>query len=366
MELDWKGLIPIYLNIINSSIGYECMDKKKKIHFLIVEGKNDRDYFYYPVLKFNIIDTDNKKYNFSILKKNIIFDISNCFLKVQTPDQMFSEKIINDLKDKYNSINEQQKIYKFDFVIEFINSYNNMYNKLKNIDCYGIIDRDFGHEIPKEKISMTETHDFETTLVRLYMDDYFDLICDEKKEKAIKVLADTLDFTFKQGILENESFKFVRNHPEELNKTIIEFTHNYFKNNSNKEKFIRFDFDTYFKKYNFFYQELINNYKMELKKVYNFKDELVNILKRWLIDKKTSSIDNKMLDRIFYYTNGHILLNQLICNGEDIFRLSNKLTEKIFVDNFVKKIIKTKYKKIYRTLPLIKYKEYRIENGFFN
>jgi len=366
MELDWKGLIPIYLFIANEANRYEALKKGKKVHLLIVEGKKDKK-FYYPVLNFDINNDDNKKYRFNMPEKNIHVDFADVFIsdKITRPDQLWLKKQIKAFEKDYNDNYKNVKRYKFDFVIETINQYKKDFDKLKNIDCYGIIDRDFGHETSEEQLSITSTHDFETNLIRCYMDDYFSFIAPEKRIDAIKVLADVLDFSFRQGILERESFKYVANNPSEDNQTIRDFTGNYFKKNSNSINFIDYDFDTYFEDYAIFYDKLIDNYKKEVELVYTFKDELVDILTRWIIDKNPTSTDNKRLDRIFQYSNGHIVVNQLILKGKDLYQIEDDLTEDIFTHSFVERIIRTKYQKIYRTLPLMRYKEYRIENGYY-
>lgn len=363
MILDWKGLIPICLTIVNEANRYEYVKKNKKIHLLIVEGSSDKN-FYHLVLNFDIMNDDKKKYRFNISEKNIMYDISNCFIDVKRPDQMYLNKMVKELKDNYESL-DNNLMYKYDFVIECINKYLEMEEKLKYIDCYGIIDRDFGHKVSEEKMSITATHDFETNLIRCYMDDYFELLDSDSRSKALLVLTNAIDFSFRQGILERESFKYVQKNPEMLNRTIVNFTHNTFKYGSKTTDFSNYDFDSYLEEYNVFYKELIENYKKEIELVYTFKDELQDILKRWLIEKNPSTVDEKRLDRIFQYVNGHILMNQLILNGKDLFKLSNDLNEEIFINNFIEKIIKIKYQRIYKTLPLKKYKDYRIEKGYY-
>lgn len=354
-EKNWKDFIPIYLKDFYSqftSYGNEA------IHALIVEGSTDEE-FYWALFDKSYFILDNKKIVLNTPKKKILSNFSDNFKNLLSKSEPY--KLKQHQKEFQKADKSDYKSYQF--VTECIEYFEKNKIGFKNLDCYGLIDNDFGHnELIRNlvNIAVTKYHDRETCIMRCYLPEYFDLLTN--KNVAVEHLAKIIDVCFKQGVLEKESFKYVENNPEKLNKTIVSFTHGFFKYNDGS--LIGFDFDKYFDNYYVFYSDLIENYKKRLKLEYTFEDELINILSRWLIDKNTTKIDDDRLDRIFKYCNGHILLNQMILCGKDIYLFN---TEKEFTDSVISKIAfeKQKYYKLFETLPLQPYKEYRIQKGLY-
>lgn len=332
--------------------------KKGKPHILFVEGETDKKFYedLFAISKFN--EPSIGKISFTTDKGRI--------------NIIEAKKLItNNASEKGNIYNKSKtkRELAWETVIKAIKYYEENIENFYYVDCFGLIDNDFGHEesINLNNISITRFHDRETSLLRCYLVDYFKEIDGMYKNKALEVLEKSLDFTIRQGILEKMSWKYEKEHPEDFKFEQIRFTHSKF-DDCSRNSYLDFDFDEYFEnEYKGKFDEIKNMYRTTIDSEYNFYFDLANILRRWLIDKKSTNEDDNNLDMMFRYTNGHYIISQLILNGKRFFSTNSNVLndEKEFV-KCLTNISKKKFEKLFNELPLIKYKKYRIENKIYS
>ena len=359
MGKPWKDYIPTYL--LDCSTFLMSYDNRQ-VHALIVEGPSDEK-FYHRLLNCTFTFLENgTKINFNTKEKNIISNFSNYYQNLLNKSEPYKFK--QHKKDIETM--DTSGYMSFRFVTTCISFFEKNKQLFKNINFYGIIDKDFGHDDLTNgltNIASTKLHDRETCLIKCYMINVFDAIDSLYKGKALIDISKILDFTFKQGILEKASFKFEKNKSICLKNQRL-FVHNFFKDEATRVDFRNFDFENYFSQ-NQNFNEIIEIYRKDLQDVYKFSSELETLIRNWLIDDNLSKSDEERLDRILSYSNGHILINQLIkCCSQYFTFISTKLDETKFVD-YILAIMKNKPNKIYSALPLSKYKEYRILNNFY-
>lgn len=371
----WRDFIPTYLRDFYSQFNFYTNDK---VHALVVEGPTDED-FYWRLFDKAYFFKNNKKIVFNTPKKKIISNFSNNFENLFLRSEPYKLKLKQHKKEFDMSDKSDYRGYLF--VTECISYYENNRQFFKFLDCYGMIDNDFGHSELTEgltNISATKFHDRETCILRCYLPELINQVT--KKEEAVSLLTKIIDTSFKQGIIEELSHKY----EEEVGKDkfLRQLTNYYFKGNC-KTTDLRmgsFDFDDYLNNYENYitldinpsfinahkskYQRFVDEAKNRIRTIYTFEDELFNLLHRWLLENNTNDIDEKRIDRIFKYCNAHILLNQMIMFGKDIFNVTK---ENDFINQIVEKIIfgKNMYSTIFNTLPLKLYKKYREDNNFY-
>lgn len=329
--------------------------QERKTPLLFVEGVSDIK-FLYPLLEATKFEYKGQDITLKIAKANIVSDFINQASEITEKGLIYKP----DKSAKY-------KGFKYEFVSESIKTYENNPERFKKIDCFGIIDKDFGHNIDDlDNISNTKCHDRETTILRCCFPELID-DC-SNKSSALDVLKRIFNVLVKQGIMEEISHTF----GERLLKKISHF---YFKDNikDNNVDFLEKDFiekylDSYYAEYE--NEEYFINFYLEVCR--KFKDvdhELMNklpsLLKRWLIDKSTNEEDDKNLDYIFDYCNGHYIL-QLMCKNRMAFRPEFKEEDDI-IRYILNKVLKgrKKYISLFEMKPFDVYKEYREKNNYY-
>lgn len=328
--------------------------QERKTPLLFVEGVSDIK-FLYPLLEATKFEYDGRIITLKIAEANIVSDFIKQVSKITEKSLIYNPK-------KY-------KGPKYEFVSESIKTYENNSKRFNKIDCFGIIDKDFGHDIDDlRNISDTKRHDRETTILRCCFPELID-DC-SNKSIALDVLRRIFNVLVKQGIMEEISHTF----GEPLLKKI---SHDYFKDNikikDNNVDFLEEDFikkylDNYYAEYE--NEEYFLNFYWEVCRKFNDVDhELMNklpsLLKRWLIDKSTNEEDDKNLDYIFDYCNGHYIL-QLMCKNKMAFRPEFKKEDDI-IRYILDKVLKgkRKYISLFEMKPFDVYKEYREKNKYY-
>lgn len=197
------------------------------------------------------------------------------------------------------------------------------------------------------------------------------------KNLALDVLGRILNVLFKQGIMEEVSHTY--NYP-----LLKEISHDYFKDEIENgsvefleenfiENYLDLCYEDYLdgcyddcngKEYFYdFYSEVLNKVT-----VANFKlmKNLPSLLKRWLIEKSTNEEDDKDLDTIFEYCNGHYVL-KLMCKNNQAFRTEFK-NESDIINYILDKVLKgkRKYLSLFEMKPFDAYKEYREKHNYFS
>lgn len=327
--------------------------QERKRPLLFVEGVSDIK-FLYPLLEATKFEYKGQDITLKIAEANIFSDFINQASKITEKGLIYKQPA------KYKGL-------KYEFVSESIKTYENNPKRFNKIDCFGIIDKDFGHNINDlDNISDTKCHDRETTILRCCFPELID-DCSNKSD-TLDVLRRIFNVLVKQGIMEEISHTF----GERLLKKI---SHYYFKDNieDNNVDFLEEDFienylDSYYDKYA--NKEYFLNFYLEVCR--KFKDvdhELMNklpsLLKRWLIDKSTNEEDDKNLDYIFDYCNGHYIL-QLMCKNRMAFRPEFKEEDDI-IRYILNKVLKgrKKYISLFEMKPFDVYKEYREKNNYY-
>ncbi len=364
---NWREFIPTYLKDFCSQFTNYSLDK---IHALIVEGKTDEEFYWSLFDKSYFILDNKKKIVFNTPKKKILYNFSNNFEDLFLRSEPY--KLKQHQKDFGNADKSDYRGYLF--VTECIKFFESNRDSFKNLDCFGMIDNDFGHSeliLGLKNVSSTKYHDRETCIMRCYLPDYLEK-CQEK-EKAVKLLSEIMDVCFKQGIIEEVSHKFEK--IEGYNKFLRKLTNYYFKDNCDKTDFRKtnFNLDDYLNNYHNYLDinpngvmndDFFKEAKSKIGIIYTFENELESIIHRWIIEKELNEVDNSRLDRIFKYCNGHMLLNQMILLGKDLFGFDK---EETFATNVINNIVfgKQQYPRLFETLPLKPYKQYRLDNGLY-
>lgn len=340
--------------------------QKTKTPLLFVEGVSDIK-FLYPLLEATKFEYEGQDITLKIAKANIVSDFINQGSEITEKSFIYKQPKYKDKTTKY-------KGPKYEFVSESIKTYKNNREKFGNIDCFGIIDKDFGHNIDDlDNISDTKCHDRETTILRCCFPELID-DCSNKSD-ALDVLRRIFNVLVKQGIMEEISHTFGET-------PLKEISHYYFKDNiqDNNVDFLEEDFienylDNFLEKYlNSYYDKYANEkyflsfytkVQRKFDDVDKLMDKLPSLLKRWLIDKSTNEEDNKILDYIFDYCNGHYIL-QLMCKNKIAFRPEFKEEDDIIL-YILDKVLKgkRKYISLFEMKPFDVYKEYREKNNYY-
>lgn len=353
----------------NKVYHYLCLRNEKdfrqerKTTLLFVEGVSDK-IFLYPLLETTKFEYDGRIITLKIAKENIVSDFNEQASEMKEKSQIYE-------KEKYQGP-------KYEFVSNTIKTYENNSGKFNKIDCFGIIDKDFGHShliSGLQNISDTKCHDRETTILRCCFPELIDDCLN--KDLALDVLERILNVLVKQGIMEEISHTY--------NDFLLkEISHDYFKceieNGSVDfleenfiENYLELCYDDYLKgcyddcngkEYFYeFYSEVRNKIT-----VANFKlmKNLPSLLKRWLIEKSTNEEDDKNLDTIFEYCNGHFVL-RLMCKNRRAFR-SEFEKEADIINYILDKVLKgkRKYLSLFEMKPFDAYKEYREKHHYFS
>lgn len=350
-DFDWTTHVPALLKFYSTQYKGKFFQTRKKIHILFVEGSTDRDY-YRELFSYDFITDQSERINLS-------FDDDNRIKIAGFPSAYFKFKGIEiDNKD----------ICKFEFVIKCLEFFNQLEDELC-IDCYGFIDRDFYHNISNIKqLDKTTEHDRETNLIRCYMPDYISSIRIDR-DYCIELFSNALLFSLRQGILEKTSFDYMRlkddiKEAESIEKVKIA-THRVFQDGCKNRDYSDFDFLEYvLKNDDIFDDSFVELYKKNLGEI-RYESEIKDYVEKWLSKKKLEDFEEKRLTKILELCNGHMLINQLIHNGEDYFKdnVSDYFDEEIFVKN-IKSFVRLDTTKIFDLMPLKAYKKFRKEKGY--
>lgn len=342
----------------------DSKQQKTKTPLLFVEGVSDIK-FLYPLLEATKFEYKGQDITLKIAEANIVSDFINQASEITEKSLIYNQR-------KY-------KGPKYEFVSESIKTYENNSKRFNKIDCFGIIDKDFGHNIDDlDNISDTKCHDRETTILRCCFPELID-DC-SNKSSALDVLRRIFNVLVKQGIMEEISHTFKE--PLLKEPRFKEISHDYFKDNieDNNVDFLEEDFiekylGSFLEKYlDSCYDEYVNReyflsfYTKVHRKfddVDKLMDKLPSLLKRWLIDKSTNEEDDKNLDYIFDYCNGHYIL-QLMCKNKMAFRPEFEKEDDI-IRYVLDKVLKgkRKYISLFEMKPFDVYKEYREKNNYY-
>lgn len=338
--------------------------QERKTPLLFVEGVSDIK-FLYPLLEATKFEYKGQDITLKIAKANIDSNFINQASEITEKGLIYNQP-------KY-------KGPKYEFVSESIKTYKNNPKRFDNIDCFGIIDKDFGHNIDDlDNISDTKCHDRETTILRCCFPELID-DCSNKTD-ALDVLRRIFNVLVKQGIMEEISHTFKE--PLLKEPRFKEISHDYFKDNieDNNVDFLEEDFiekylGSFLEKYlDSCYDEYVNreyflSFYTKVHRKFDDVDKLMNklpsLLKRWLIDKSTNEEDDKNLDYIFDYCNGHYIL-QLMCRNKMAFRPEFEKEDDI-IRYILNKVLKgrKKYISLFEMKPFDVYKEYREKNDYY-
>lgn len=361
----WEQTIFPWLKALDSA-------RRNASHVLFVEGRTDKDFFNVFLNRSCFLYKD-KKIRFKTDEKSILPapNQSYEFCKKSNPYQT-------------NKKNREQ-ISSYKAVAYILETYERYKDEIPNINCYGLIDKDLGHDdlIENiENIGMTKFHDRESSILR-YCLPAFVKSC-PNKTASIKTLSEILAFSYKQGMIEklSQSWEKSRYYSFKESQYFRAISHEYIKNNSDRFNFSKDEafFENYLKRGKW-KEAVVGLQKLESEaNIYDFVDdcmkeildgfrnenELPKILEKWLIDDEfgPNNSNLKLIDKVFTFSNGHILLNQMALNSKDFLNLSN---EKELMDYFLSEIIikDEKYKVIFDDIPLNKYRVFREDNGFY-
>ena len=106
--------------------------QERKRPLLFVEGVSDIK-FLYPLLEATKFEYEGQDITLKIAKANIVSDFINQASEITEKSLIYNQR-------KY-------KGPKYEFVSESIKTYENNSKRFNKIDCFGIIDKDFGHDI---------------------------------------------------------------------------------------------------------------------------------------------------------------------------------------------------------------------------
>lgn len=346
------------------------VNNRTKVDILVVEGSSDKE-TYFPI--FLIKQNPPSRFE-TFQKRNIVFDYH--FEDSELAKMEDNGYLITNNKTKKINPNPGNKVR---FVVNTIEEFVKNNKEYENINCYGFIDYDFGQHCFNYNLPISETsmHDLETNLLRCYLKEYFHSKID--KETLFKIVVRTLDFSFKQGLLQDTSFDF----DETYNLRLIDIVATYFNEETKKQNFTltSFDpikyFDSKVRQFNdktAFPKEygIICDFKEALtekiQELYSFN--MQGLIKRWFYGTMSSD-DCDNLNTIFKYANGHIIIQQLLINGtayleinEDLYKGKNdeetsKLLEAAFLRQLIKVIDSNNVGRLFDIKPLISYRLYK-------
>jgi len=201
----------------------------------------------------------------------------------------------------------------------------------------------------------------------------------ENKEKALDVFSKAAVFTYKQGILGKLCTLYLAEKEKIGNYSkgfdLKEKCHKKFKKNISKSSFSNFDLERYL---NDVISDVDNdfvNYVFKSKEYcdIDYFDELQLYFKKWLISHEELDVKEKSrIKRCLEYSNGHILISQLIINGANYFGIEyDEYDDKSLYEcerMFVSKLINCFTQEpqvIYKIEPLADYKNWRSKNNYF-
>ena len=363
-----KSIYP-YLKIYNE---YFNAAKKSahKTPLLILEGKTDVEFFH-PLFEKSYFSYNGRRILFNTQEKKMICDFQKSVARIMafsSKREIDKTQIVGDTDD-FNCM-------KFEYVANCVSVFEKHQHELNEIDCFGFIDKDFGHKdlmYGLNRISDSTFHDREMCVLRCCLPDFISL-CPNKTASVI-ILSEIICTAFKQGIIEKESHECGSNafkrlthgnfmvHCKEFDFKSTSFDFNCYLNDPNNVYRGKFK-NTYKPSYDSNYCAFTSKAKSEINRQFDFEGELCDILSRWLITTDTTSDDEMKIDKIFEYCNGHLVLSQMSLNSSYFLNLS---IESEIVDYILSEILirRGKYKELFELLPLKKYKAYRENNGFF-
>ena len=202
LPFDLKSSIKDYL--ITSTLSYPKYKNGSKCITLLVEG--DLDFDIYTALGKLSTNNNTSSYLFSPISA---YEDFREYLRLSMPF----------LLDYYYNA--------FDYVIDGVNS------GINRKDCYGIIDSDLGQhgESTTPNLSITETHDHETLLIKCYFDMFVNGIIrdlsltETEKRQLMQDISSILLFTVQQGLLEKAAIAAT----DEEQRPFLSFvSHSYF------------------------------------------------------------------------------------------------------------------------------------------
>lgn len=356
----WVNVIPSLLEYVNG-----LFDTSKKKNVLVLEGPKDLE-TYRNLLNGNL-NIDGKQLSLKM-------DDEQFFPDPLSPDDSESifelgeiynprQQKLQKLKDSFKDSNDYKQFKKYNYVIEIIKAFKN--GKYDNIDCYGFIDQDFGHDYDKSlPISITSMHDLETNIYRCYLPFL-------SKDNAIlnnNHFHNIIRFAFLQGLLEKSSIVFNRDnefYEELMNHKIKDITNFCFSDmvSDNKFNVDSFDFDNYLlervKKLDKFTTQPAMNKIIKIYKEFktNYRDLIVgmdDLVDRWIEGKEI----DKGVDTIFSVSNGHIL------SGLLIKELDNINSEDEIVNLLINSYARKNLEIIFEINPLNDYLRFLIDNKY--
>ena len=363
-NLEWTKFVPSYLALINDFFSYS--KSNEKVMTLFVEGKADKEFFekIFP-LKINDSEREIKSphifmgnfYRSKWLDENTIMLFGNPYLKEELKRQKVRYR---DIKEKVNEIH-QEKVHNCKFVEEVGRVFgvvgknsNIQQQNFSNINGFSFVDRDFNDEsyvdrwkYDSNNISYSVAHDYETTIFYLF----FPYLCEEKNIKVdIRKLGRVLWLTTNQGFLE----KFSIMHPELELKKLSNF--NFYDedkwgriNDEYNDAENLFDFEKYIRNE---CQIEIDALEKELNMfIKNISSGFYKNIKDWIENKNQTEVMNK----IFCFSNGHLLWKHFILNFGDLFSVDN---DEELTTMFVEYIMKKKKEILIQKSPLKEYLEF--------
>lgn len=388
----WTDFIFPWLKALNGarqvercgSFSYREEAKRNKYHILIVEGKTDKDFFGVFLTGSRFI-YQNQSISFKTDEKSILMPFDQSYSRCKNSNPWRGPDCPNDYLH-------------YEAVVEILRTFNEMKEQINSIDCYGLIDRDLGHENIIENvdnIGMTQYHDREPSILRYCLPEFVKRC--QSKETSVNVLSKIINFCFKQGVVEQTSHSFETDNGSSqfYKESLPDFrllSHKYFMdrskdfNFSENEKF----FDGYLKQNG--WREAFDYYKKRprneenvddfvdeandlIASKFKFEKRLHSILDDWLIEGKRTF--EKEIDNFFKTINGHIFLNQMALNSS-YFSIKLKpadkgcldlSSDKKIIDYFLRYILVEngkEYQILFNDSPLNEYKKYREFNHFYS
>ena len=350
LPFDLKKSIKDYL--ITSTLSYPKYKNGNKCITLLVEG--DLDFDIYTALG-KLSTSDNaSSYIFSPIS---VYEDFREYLKRSMP-------FLVDYR--YNA---------FDFVIDGASS---------GKECFGIIDSDLGQheESVTTNLSITETHDHETLLIKCYFDMFVrgiihDLALTETETQQItEDISKIFLFTVQQGLLEKVALEII----DEEQRPFLSFvSHTYFEKCDYNgqpfedliedaiKEFINSQDPRFFKKYEKYGEKVKNKFKL-IKGRKKALIEAINendLIRKWICCgyNNLNQEEQSLVQDICWFTNGHFFVRQLKrCLKED-YGASSSPNEK-FSDYFNKPMVEylSKNKEIYCSFdPIKKFKSNFLE-----
>jgi len=269
-----------------------------------------------------------------------------------------------------------------------IDSFNNRKNTdypWTHIDCFGIVDNDCGvhGRYQCENLAITVTHDIETLLFKHFFPDYISSLrlSSEKNIQVVSLLSNILCFSSLQGLLQSTSIELESEQnihfDDEIRGVLIKITGTYFKNLSSKEYVPVELFEAKLKnsissccseasipyRDAIWVREFLSKY--EIKKANNAEWTTVDVIKQAITEWVTKGYDNCsnetkiVMDKVLYYSNGHILYNQIIIGFKNSLTLSNIPRNENDLGEKLKEYIKDERASFRKDAPISTFESYQ-------